>query len=235
MRQLATTTFVLAMLLRSASALAADTAANSPDGATAAQQEAAPAQPEPAEPEPEGVSMEGEDFGGSAEDSYVRLYGFLDAYWEKVAQTPAGIDGSGETIYEENPYEFDVPNVNVMMQTSLQRRYKAFLNLKAPGAESLEVRNAWLEAQLIEGLLAVRAGKLYRRFGLYNEILDAVPTYIGIEPPEMFEKDHLLVTRTTNLMILGEVDHEDHKLSYALSTGNDERLAGAIPVGLDLH
>ena len=35
----------------------------------------------------------------------------------------------------------------------------------------------------------LRTGKIYRPFGQFNELLDAVPTYLGMEPPELFDKD----------------------------------------------
>ncbi len=164
-----------------------------------------------------------------------KIYGYLDAYWEKVASSPAGVDANGDTVLEENPHEFDVPNVNLMVQSSFGNRFRGYLNLKAPGAESVDVRNAWLEASLFGDYLVVRAGKMYRPFGLYNEILDAVPTYIGIEPPEIFDKDHLMLTRTTNLMVRGGISLGEHRVAYAFTTGNDEREADQVPVGADLQ
>jgi len=170
-----------------------------------------------------------------------KLYGFIDSYFEKVAQTPVSVDEQGRTVWEDNPYEFDVLNLNVMLQGSIHGRYRYFLNLAAPGAgsnvddEALSVRNAWVEAPIMGSYLAVRAGKLYRRFGLYNEILDAVPTFIGIEPPELFDKDHLMVTRTTNLMVFGALPIGGSTVNYAVSTGNDERDGGAVPIGADAN
>ncbi|MED5371249.1 MAG: hypothetical protein VX899_09560 [Myxococcota bacterium] len=170
-----------------------------------------------------------------------RIYGFVDAYTEKVSQTPAGVDDQGNTVWEENPYEFDVLNFNVMGQSTLHGRYKVFFNLASPGSGGstsdapLSIRNAWVEAPLAGGYLAFRAGKMYRRFGLYNEILDATPTFIGIEPPEIFDKDHLMVTRTTNLMVFGAVPVGATTLNWSVTTGNDERAAGAIPLGADAN
>ena len=92
-----------------------------------------------------------------------------------------------------------------------------------------------MEAPLWSTYVLIRAGKTYRRFGLYNEILDAVPTFIGVEPPELFDKDHLFLTRTTNLMVHGSVPVGDNVLSWALTTGNDERTEGAIPIGADVR
>jgi len=203
------------------------------------------------EPDPFAASGDGgaQGWGELAKTSEepifdVRFYGFIDAYAEKVAKTPSGIDENGETIYSDNPYEFDVPNLNVMIQGSIYRRFRFFLNFAAPGSGShgedtpIGVRNAWVEAGLFRDFIAVRAGKLYRRFGLYNEILDAVPTFIGIEPPELFDKDHLMVTRTTNLMLFGRATLGKSGaaiINYAATTGNDERAKGAVPIGADLN
>jgi hypothetical protein len=107
------------------------------------------------------------------------------------------------------------------------------LNLAAPGSGSkvedlsLLVRNAWVEAPLIDGSLILRAGKLYRRFGLSNEILDATPTFIGIEAPELFDEDHLLLTRTTNLMLHGSLGFDSGVVNYALTTGAARELKAA--------
>lgn len=171
-----------------------------------------------------------------------RIYGFIDAYVEKVADTPARDPNQpSRTIYETNPYEFDVLNAHVMIQGAVYGRYRFFINLAAPGSgsaaedEALGLRNAWVEAPLIPGYLNVRAGKTYRRFGLYNEILDAVPTFIGIEPPELFDSDHFMLTRTTNLMLFGTAPLGDAVLEYAVTTGNDERSDEAFPLGLDVY
>jgi hypothetical protein len=170
-----------------------------------------------------------------------KLYGFIDSYYEKVAKTPDSIDDQGKTVWAENPGEFDVLNFNVMVQGAVYEKYRFFINLASPGAggniddEPVSVRNAWVEAPLVAGYLNIRAGKTYRRFGLYNEIMDAVPTFIGIETPEIFDKDHLMLTRTTNLMLHGSVEVGSPVLNYSLTTGNDEAGKGAIPIGGDLN
>ena len=182
----------------------------------------------------EVAEPENED-GESAEERpfHTRVYGYIEAYWEKVADTPDSVDAAGNTVNVNNKHEFDVRNINVMMQTRLLERFRAFLNLAAPGASSISVRNAWVEVALLGDFLALRFGKLYRPFGLYNEILDATPTYLGIEPPELFDDDHLMLTRTTNLMLRGTWVHESHALSYAITTGNDERRGDTVPLGFD--
>jgi hypothetical protein len=170
-----------------------------------------------------------------------KLYGFIDTRLEKQAKSPAGVDAGGNTVYERSPYEFSIPNLHVMVQGALYEKYKFFLNLAGPGAGDnttdvpVAVRNAWMEAPVLGRYLLVRAGKTYRRFGLYNEILDAVPTFIGIEPPEIFDNDHLMLTRTTNLMLHGSTDVKSAVLNYSLTTGNDERLPKSVPIGGDVN
>ena len=167
----------------------------------------------------------------------VRQYGFVDSYFEAVAPVPS-VNGSPKGELE---YGFDLPNVNIMLQGSIYEKYRYFLNLSGPGSAGSEdtpvaIRNAWVEAPIIGSFLQVRAGKLYRRFGIYNEQLDAVPTFIGIEPPELFDKDHLMLTRTTNLMLFGSVSaFEGTTLNYAVTTGNDERAGNAVPLGADVN
>jgi hypothetical protein len=129
-----------------------------------------------------------------------------------------------------------------MVQGTIMERYRFFLNFAAPKAGDiaedvlLGVRNAWVEVPVIGDALQVRVGKTYRRFGLYNEILDATPTFIGIEPPELFDDDHLMLTRTTNLMVHGSWQPLDQAyVRWSLTTGNDERAGFAVPVGGDLR
>ena len=170
-----------------------------------------------------------------------KLYGFIDAHLEKVAKTPDSVDEGGDTVYAENPLELDLPNVHAMVQGSIYDTYRFFLNLAAPGSgsniddEGMVVRNAWVELPIVRQYLNLRAGKTYRRFGLYNEILDAVPTFIGIEPPEIFDKDHLLLTRTTTFMLHGTTELGSAVLNYSVTSGNDERDGKAIPLGADAY
>lgn len=170
-----------------------------------------------------------------------RFYGYIDSYWEKVANTPAGVNGAGDTVFESNPHEFDVLNLHVMVQGTILNRFRYFVNLAGPGSggstsdTAIAIRNAWVEADIVRDAFVVRVGKTYRRFGLYNEILDATPTFIGIEPPELFDNDHLMLTRTTNLMIHGAIPFGENVFSYSLATGNDERSSDQVPLGLDVH
>ncbi len=170
-----------------------------------------------------------------------KIYGFIDFHLEKVASTPGSVDAGGATQYESNPFEVDLPNVHVMVQGAVQGKYRYYLNLASPGSgsntddEAMVLRNAWVEWPVSARRLTLRVGKTYRRFGLYNEILDAVPTFIGIEPPELFDKDHLLLTRTTSIMAYGEAAVGGGLLAYAVTTGNDERLDDGIPIGADVR
>jgi hypothetical protein len=207
-----------------------------------------------AEPEAPAGSVDGEAAAGWGDLATVaqeaesdtpvfraKLYGFIDSYWEKTGRTPDSVGADGKTDYSTNPHEFDVLNLHVMVQGALYDKYRFFVNLASPGSGSptddavVQVRNAWVEAPLWGRYINARVGKTYRRFGLYNEILDAVPTFIGIEPPEIFDRDHLMLTRTTNLMLHGSADAGPGVLNYSLTTGNDERQSGAFPVGGDVN
>lgn len=162
------------------------------------------------------------------------IYGYIESYLEKVFDVPS-LDENGKTVKESEPYEFDIPHVSLMIQGFLMDRYSYFLSLSGEGAKSVNVKNVWLDVSLYQDYLKIRTGKLYRKFGLYNEILDAVPTYIGIEPPELFDKDHLLLTRTTNFMLYGNWQRMGNKIFYSVMTGNDERKQEQLPIGFDLH
>jgi hypothetical protein len=160
------------------------------------------------------------------------IYGYVDGYWEDVEDSPQ----IGTTEKIKNPHEFNVNNLNFIVQ-SQQEKFKSYLNLNGADAGAVDVSNAWVQGDLLpDDKLSVRLGKMYRPFGLYNEILDATPTYIGIEPPELFDGDHVLLTRTTNFMLRGKMEvGSSNFLNYAVTTGNDERLGGEVPIGLDLN
>ena len=163
-----------------------------------------------------------------------KVFGYVEGFVEKVSPSPTRTGGSataeGTVSRTQNAHEFNTPAIHAMVKSSIGK-HSAFLNLAAPDGGNMLARNAWVEAALIPDYLNIRIGKLYRRFGLYNERLDAVPTYIGIEPPELFDSDHLLLTRTTNLMIHGTIAG----FSWSLMTGNDERFSDQIPLGGDLR
>lgn len=168
-----------------------------------------------------------------------RIYGFIASSFEKVAATPAGVDASGNTVMQTNTSEFDVLHFNLMIQGLVASKYRYFINFDADGAGAAEedaaigVRNAWVEAPLFGDWLSLRTGKLYRRFGLYNEVLDAVPQFNGIEAPEYLDKDHLLLTRTTNVMLHGRAGFGENAILYAIATGQDERSRDDVPIGFD--
>jgi len=171
-----------------------------------------------------------------ADDDGTNLYGYLAWRVEKVWDE-LSIDGDGNTVTEDAPREISLPFFHIMAQEDIGEDFRFFINLAGGGAEDLEVRNVWGEWSYNQ-YLNVRLGKMYRRFGLYNEILDAVPTYIGIEPPELFDNDHLILSRTTNAMVHGFVPLGEGELNYAFTVDNGEGGPTAednIPIGYDLR
>jgi hypothetical protein len=163
------------------------------------------------------------------------VYGYISWRLEKVWKEP-GLDANGNTEKIDAPREVSLPSLNVMMQYNSSERFKSFVNLGATDAENVEVRNMWGEYKHNQ-YFSLRLGKTYRRFGLYNEILDAVPTYIGIEPPELFDKDHLILSRTALAMVHGWVEIGENTLSYAWMTDNGEGGPSndAVPMGFDVR
>lgn len=170
----------------------------------------------------------------SADD--VQLYGYLSWRVEKVWDELSYGDG-GQTAKNDAPREISIPSFNLMMQSRLDDKTKVFININGAGAEQLDLRNVWGEYKF-NSKLNVRIGKTYRRFGLYNEILDAVPTYIGIEPPELFDKDHLIISRETLMMVHGSTPIGDGDFRYSFSIDNGEGGPTAednIPIGFDFR
>jgi hypothetical protein len=163
------------------------------------------------------------------------LYGYINSNFQKTFSYPTtGDDGSTQT--ESDPAEWTpVRNFHIYGKGNFTRNISYLFNL-AYNDEFIEVRNAWGNFAFKDGL-QVRVGKMYRKFGLYNERLDQIPTFIGIEPPEMLDSDHLFLTRTTSFMIHGQFQNSDRVISYALMTDNGENgpQKSVIPVGWDLR
>lgn len=154
-------------------------------------------------------------------DDKFKIYGYIDTYGEKTFNVPTVENGSSK--YESVPFEFTpVRNFHIYGSGNINKKIDVLFNLARTSSDGLEVRNAWGNFKVYSNFLQIRAGKIYRRFGLYNEKLDQIPTFIGIEPPELFDTDHLFLTRTTNLMIHGSKNIKGNELLYAITTENPE-------------
>jgi hypothetical protein len=174
--------------------------------------------------------------GGATAQGKLDLYGYFSTRYEKTYS----ITGPNGTIEEGSPADWAYPSFNLMMQYLPADRFKVFFNLNGANASTIDVRNFWGEYSF-DRAFALRVGKMYRKFGLYNEILDAVPTYYGIEPPELFDADHLMISRTTTFMALGSLDLGNGSLNYSACTDNGEGdpandpVDGVYPIGYDLN
>lgn len=171
----------------------------------------------------------------SAQNS-LNWYGYFSTRFEKTFETT----GPNGTVDAATPSDFAYPFFNIMAQQRINNQFRMFINLNGAKATTIDVRNFWLEYSA-SPYLNVQVGKIYRKFGLYNEILDAVPTYYGIEPPELFDVDHLLLSRTTMFSLYGSVSLGNGELSYSASTDNGEGDPlvgpdeGTYPLGYDLR
>jgi hypothetical protein len=162
------------------------------------------------------------------------VFGYFSTRVEKSWNVPALI---GDTIETDSPPKaFGHPFFAVMLRHEPADRVQVFVNLNGSTSGAVSVRNAWGEYRFSRAF-SVRMGRIYRKFGLYNEVLDAVPSYYGIEPPETFDGDHLIISRTTTLMALGEVAVPRGRVEWSVATDNGEgsQLTGAVPVQGDLR
>ena len=164
----------------------------------------------------------------------LHIYGYFSTNLEKVFSEPSV--ENGKIVKEDAPAEWALPSFNLMMRHDLTDKARVFINMSGADGETVEMKNFWGEYD-IHPLLTLRFGKIYRKFGLYNEILDAVPTYYGIEPPELFDSDHLIVSRTTTAMLHGKADAGKGVLAYSVSTDNGEGgpAKDLIPLGWDVN
>ena len=136
----------------------------------------------------------------------LKIYGYGSLYFEKVGPMSNATDSKGD------PGEFSYTHFNIMMQKNVTDKIKFFVNLAGPDA--IEVRNYWGEYSFSD-LLKIRVGKIYAPFDQFNELLDAAPTYLGMEPPEIYDKDHLMIPRTGKIMIHGGLPIGSSFLKYA--------------------
>ncbi|MFC1553598.1 hypothetical protein ACFL7D_03090 [candidate division KSB1 bacterium] len=161
----------------------------------------------------------------------LKVYGYFATRYEDVFGEPSW-DGT-KVVEESMAGEWATQSFNLMMQHQVSDKIKVYVNL---AGEDLELKNYWGEYTM--GRFAtLRIGQTYRKFGLYNEILDAVPTYYGIEPPELFDSDHLIVSRTSTVMVHGAIPGETGVLNYSVSTDNGEGGATEdnFPLGFDMN
>lgn len=167
----------------------------------------------------------------SEEKEGITIYGYMSTNVERVFGELSVEDG--QTMRTDAPMEWSLPHFHLFLQSNLSKNIKTFVNI---AAEELEVRNMWGNIKIDERL-QVKFGKIYRKFGLFNEKLDEVPTYLGIEPPELFDKDHLLLPRLTTFVVHGDFKFDNHSFSYNLSTDNGEGgpSDGLFPLGWDLR
>ena len=168
-------------------------------------------------------------------DRRLKLYGYINTNAEKQFNFPS-VGADGVTVEENDPFEWvPVKAFHLYGSAYLSEKIDVLFNL-AYVDEKIEVRNAWGNFK-VNRAFQIRMGKMYRRFGLYNERLDQIPTFTGIEPPEIFDTDHLFITRTTNLMVHGNWDKGSTNFQYSLTTENGEGGAanGVTPLGWDFR
>ncbi|MEP5614232.1 MAG: hypothetical protein ABJP45_18415 [Cyclobacteriaceae bacterium] len=170
----------------------------------------------------------------SQEINKLSFYGFLNFNAEKVFNEPS-IDGSGNTVYESGAFEMGNPSFHIYGGSRLSEKFSVFFNL-GKNDDDIQLVNAWGNWK-VHDMFQIRAGRQYRRFGLFNERLDQVPTYAGIEPPELFDGDHLLLPRTSLFSIHGEKKMGTKTLKYLLTTSNGESgpETDVLPLGWDLR
>lgn len=168
-------------------------------------------------------------------DRKLKFYGYINTNGEQQFKFPYR-SSDGITVKENDPFEWiPVKAFHLYGSAYLAENIDVLFNL-AYADEKIEVRNAWGNFK-INRAFQVRIGKMYRKFGLYNERLDQIPTFTGIEPPELFDTDHLFITRTTNVMVHGNWSVRNLNLQYALTSENGEGGADhrVIPIGWDLR
>ncbi|MFH1314739.1 MAG: hypothetical protein ABIJ00_16160, partial [Candidatus Eisenbacteria bacterium] len=162
------------------------------------------------------------------------IYGYLRANVEQVFAIPS-VGSSGETQKNSDPMEWADPAVHLYGKSRLTDNIDILFILHGNG-EGIRVGSAWGNLRVADEL-QFKVGTQYRRFGLFNEKLDELPAFVGIEPPELFDNDHLMLPRLTMFTIHGTTEIGNGSLLYSLDTDNGEGGAqhGVHPFGADIR
>lgn len=173
----------------------------------------------------------GLDFSDKTQEG-ITIYGYMSTNVEKVF-SELSVDENGQTVRTTSPHEWSLPHFNLFLRAPIGNKISTFVNI---ASEDLEVRNMWGNFE-IDPRFQVQFGKIYREFDLFNSKLDEVPTYLGIEPPELFDSDHLLIPRLTTFVVHGTFTSGKNSYSYNFSTDNGENgpSDGVFPLGWDFR
>ena len=167
-------------------------------------------------------------------ENKLSIFGYFSVNIEDVMKAPSGIDAGGKTTYENSAVEFAYPHFDLMLLSMPTDRLKIFVDIGYMDKEELELVNYFGEYSFSDAF-KLSIGKRLRVFGLFNENLQAVPTYLGIEPPELFDKDHLMLERNTTIMLGGNFFLGKGSLRYTLSTSQGESANKHRPLGWDIR
>lgn len=166
------------------------------------------------------------------ENDKLAIYGYMSANVEKVF-SELSTNENGQTVKTTAPHEWSLPHFHLFLRAKPAKNIETFVNI---ATEEMEVRNMWGNIKIRDGF-QIKMGKVYRKFGLFNEKMDEVPTYLGIEPPELFDGDHLILPRLTTFVVHGEVKSPTATYSYNFCTDNGENgpAEGVFPLGWDFR
>ncbi len=171
------------------------------------------------------------DFSTEEAQEGITIYGYMSANIEKVFGELSVVDN--QTVKTDVPHKWSTPHFHLFLRATPGNDIETLVNLSS---EELDVVNMWGSIKVHEGF-QLKVGKIYRPFGLFNEKLDEVPAYLGIEPPELFDGDHLILPRLTAFVVHGDFAREYSTFSYSLCTDNGENgpAESVIPLGWDLR
>jgi hypothetical protein len=173
----------------------------------------------------------GMDFSDEEAEEGITMYGYMSANVEKVFGELSVENGL--TVKTTAPHEWSLPHFHLFLRAKPAPNIETFVNI---ATEEMEVRNMWGNFKL-DDRFQIKLGKVYRKFGLFNEKLDEVPTYLGIEPPELFDGDHLMLPRLTTFVVHGDFKTPNATYSYNFSTDNGENgpAESLVPLGWDFR
>ncbi len=161
----------------------------------------------------------------------LHFYGFVAPLAaEQVYQFPSRND-LGETVKTSEPLDFSDPEGHIYTKVrygAFEGSVDFFASTEATRVEAAAVSFDFGE----ESQFSIQAGKMFRKFDLYNETLNHYIVFMGIEAPELFDSDHT-IPRYANLSFSWWLG----KWNFNVDTGNSESGAkqDLVPLGWDFR
>lgn len=161
----------------------------------------------------------------------LHLFGYTSFLHQKINNQPE-LDSLGKTINLNSHSDWDISKFNLILQQSFDKNFSFYLNL----TNNFEVNNVF-GLYSLNRYYNFKLGKIYRKFGHFNHIREASPFNYGIEIPESFQSNHLILDINTVFEFSGKAKLFSNNLSYTANFSFIDNINNgfSFPFGFDLR